>query len=435
MSTGAEKEWLQRFAEALARRTGIEHREHQRQRLHFALQRRMQARGVSSYAEYWELLEQDPSEWQRLTDLVTVTETWFYRHPAFYQALSRHLLPQLHATRPADRPIQLWSTATATGEEAYTLAMAALESHVPAERPVTVVGSDINQEALARARQGLYDARAARQLPRRWKERYLVHHPDGRVEPTAAVRALVRFVLYNLLDLTRGIPPPVSPDVVMCTNVLMYFPERVGRAILRQLHRVLPPDGVLYVDEVVGYLAREIFTPERVDAVIIYRPHLPTRTPPSRRRSMPSRPSPSSSSAQRSSTPDIERALHAFQTGHLDEAEAHLIRWLNRHPLDFRAYFWLGRIHQLREAWAQARQAYERALYLEPTLAAAYLELGNIWRRLGDPMRARRMYQQALRHAAHDPHSAALGYPRSLIRRVSERALATLPTEDPSTAT
>ena len=436
MATSSEQMWLQRIADALTSRYGIEHREHQIQRLAFAVKRRMESRGISSYAQYWQLLSRDPAEWQRLVDLVTVTETWFYRHPAFYQELSRRLLPQLHTARPPDIPLRLWSTATATGEEAYTLAMAALESGVPSSRPVEVVGSDINREALTHAQRGIYDIRAARQLPARWKERYLIYRPDGKVEPTPAVRALVRFVPYNLVDLTRGVPPPLSPDVVMCTNVLMYFPEPLGKHILRVLHQTLPPDGVLYVDEVVGYMAREVFTPERVGTVIVYRPHpqpehpRPTPSRPMVRPRSPclAKPAPSTSP----SPPPRAETLKALAAGRLDEAEALLSRWIRLYPLDFRAYFLRGRLHQLRQEWDQAREAYEQALYLRPTLTAAYLELGNIWRHLGNRSRARRMYQQALHYAPQDRDSAALGYPPNLIRQASERALQAMQNPSPS---
>ncbi len=263
---------LEAVAELLVQRTGLDYREHRLERLVFPLRRRMRALGIDDPQAYLDRLRNDPVEWQEFINLVTVPETRFYRYPALYDALASTVLPQLHRRLPADRPLHMWSMATATGAEAYTLAMAALESGVALWRPVRVLGTDINTQALAQAREARYNAKVVQPLPETWRQRYLHQNPDGTFSPTPQVRALTRFRYFNLKHLADGVPPPIDADVALAANVLIYFDPDIARRVLHALARVLPSHAYVALGYVEVFLARGILTPEGVGHITLFRP-------------------------------------------------------------------------------------------------------------------------------------------------------------------
>lgn len=422
-----EKVWLDRITRWIAHRVGIVHTEDKQQRIVHAVRRRMHARGIRSWTNYWRLLLANQEEQQALIDLVTVTETCFNRHPALYRALAYEVLPQLHAHRPPGTPLRLWSAATATGEEAYTLAMALEESGVLAGRRALVLGTDINARALAVARRGLYPQQAARRLPSSWRDKHLQEMGPSTVAPRPSIRKLVYFAQFNLVDLARGAGPPLVPDVVICANVLIYFDETTVRRILRRLAEHMPSDGLLYVDEVFGPLAREAFEAVRVGRVILHRPRVePSSQPVARSRpvSQPRGPQVEPSPPTRPAASPLDHAMELMRRGELAAAEKALEGLLQSDPLDCVAYFLLGRIYVARQEWEKARDAFRRAIYLNPSLAVAYLELGNVWQHIGSNRRAAEMFEKALRVLEKDPLSPKLGYPRALVRAAAARGLA-----------
>ncbi|MBK9518224.1 MAG: methyltransferase domain-containing protein [Anaeromyxobacter sp.] len=172
-----------------------------------------------------------------LAEHAVVGETSFWRH-------AEGLLALAHRLAGAAGPLSIWSAGCATGEEPYSLAVALLE----AGRDVagdTLLATDLSQRALARARAGLYRARALRRLPRALAGRWFQASDQGaRVDPRAA--APVRFLRHNLLE-----PAPPGPfDAVVCRNVLIYFEAAVAAAALQRLAGALKPGGLLLLGPV-----------------------------------------------------------------------------------------------------------------------------------------------------------------------------------------
>ncbi len=260
------------LAQLLRARTGLDYTGQQERVLVYSLRRRLRARQLRDAGAYLRLLERDAEEWQQFINTVTVTETRFFRQPALFDALVTELLPRLHRVRPAGAPLHIWSVATAHGQEAYTLAMAALESGVAGERPVCVLGTDINTAALDVARRGRYRPAEVATLPSGWQARYLVRNGDGTLSPHPTVRRIVRFKPFNLLDVLEGKAPLEGPDVVVCANVLIYFSQDVGRAVVAALAKLLPTDGVLLLDSAACHLARGVLNRERVYGCTVFIP-------------------------------------------------------------------------------------------------------------------------------------------------------------------
>jgi len=177
-------------------------------------------------------------------------ETSFFRDRAPFQAFREQILPSLAAAR-RDRPIRVWSTACATGQETYSLAMI-----IDDERPklqgasVELFGSDLSERALEKARGGVYSQfEVQRGLP----IRLLVRHFEKTDEAwtlTPRIRQMVRWRRINLLADLRALG---QFDVIFCRNAVSAFDPATRRRVLEQLARALPDDGwlVLGLDETV----------------------------------------------------------------------------------------------------------------------------------------------------------------------------------------
>jgi chemotaxis protein methyltransferase CheR len=199
---------------------------------------RLRQLGLSK-AEYLGLLwgRQSP-EFQALLDAITVTYTWFLRDsPQLYAILQ--LLRELPAH---GRPLQVWVAGCATGEDVYSLALLAAD----VERPIEILGTDLNSRALAVARAGRYGAFSVRELPARFADCF-TQVETGKWLIAPELRRNVRFMLGNL---TESPPLPQSGggwDLILCRNVLIYFARERAHAVFAMLSQALREGGYLLV--------------------------------------------------------------------------------------------------------------------------------------------------------------------------------------------
>ncbi|HEY8584454.1 MAG TPA: CheR family methyltransferase, partial [Capillimicrobium sp.] len=184
-----------------------------------------------------------PALTARLVDEVTVKETFFFRHPEELEAIDWRALSEA-ARRRGDARVRVWVTACATGEEAWTLAMLALEAFWPRPAPVEIVATDIAPGALARAAAGRYGPRAVARVSPGRRARWMTPHGDG-LRVGDELRALVRFARHNLV---RDPAPPLGHgrfDLITCRNVLIYFALPDVAAVVGRLRSALHPGGTL----------------------------------------------------------------------------------------------------------------------------------------------------------------------------------------------
>lgn len=178
-----------------------------------------------------------------VVDALTTNETLFFRDVHPWDALRKHVIPRLRAARSATRTIQVWSAACSTGQEPYSLAML-LADHFPdlADWRIQILATDISPTVLRRARSGIFQQlEVNRGLP----ATCLVKHfkQEGRNWILSeAIRRRVEFRALNLARPWAGLP---SCDLIFMRNVMIYFDLETRRSILRQVRRVLAPDGYL----------------------------------------------------------------------------------------------------------------------------------------------------------------------------------------------
>ena len=234
--------------------------------------------------------DQNP-EWQGLIETLTIHETYFFRDQAQMRLVRERALPEAIRAADArgDRSLRLWSAATATGEEAYTLAMLALEAlaqhgaalesahggfRLLGDWNLSVLGTDLSRPVLTRARNGVYDDSGLspfRELPASYG-RFFVEVPTGDGGRTRRVRddvrAVVRFDHHNLMAPLAG---PTGFDLVLLRNVLTYFDDPTREHVQRTIAGATRAGGWLALGSADQMVVTELFDAVWGDLSVLYR--------------------------------------------------------------------------------------------------------------------------------------------------------------------
>jgi chemotaxis protein methyltransferase CheR len=240
---------LLRFQDFFYRKTGIQFGPNKRYFVDRRLTERMTATCAGSLNAYLLHLQYEDAagqELQRLINVMTVNETYFYREEYQFRCLVASILPELAAGRaPQDRrPMRLWSLPCSTGEEPYSLAIQLLENWPDVDRyDVQIVASDIDTRVIGQARAGIYEDRSLQYLPASVKARYFAKTHDGRWRIADDLRASVDFGTVNLSDPDDMRAHKGSFDVIFCRNLLIYFDEVSSRRAAEAIFDSLRPGG------------------------------------------------------------------------------------------------------------------------------------------------------------------------------------------------
>ncbi len=231
-------------------RAGISLHDGKQAMVYSRLSRRLRDTGHRRFADYLVHLEgmtgpAAEAEWQEFINCLTTNLTAFFREEHHFHALVADL--RARAGRSTGQPIRLWCNAASTGEEAYSLAMTALETLGTAAQ-VRLVCSDIDTQVLATAQRGVYadDARglSAERLKRHFMRGTGANSGQIRVKPELA--RLIEFRSFNLMSSSwASLGGPF--DLVFCRNVMIYFDATTQRRVLERTHAAMQPGGLLYV--------------------------------------------------------------------------------------------------------------------------------------------------------------------------------------------
>jgi len=208
------------------------------------LARRLRVLGLDSFAAYLRKLQTgDQQELEAFINALTTNLTSFFREAHHFPILAKHL-----EGVPRNRPATIWTCASSTGEEPYSLAMTAVETFGSFQAPVRILATDIDTEVLERAREGVYALDQLEKLTPAQLRRFFLKG-DGRNAGFARVRPelkkLVSFRRLNLLDERWGLVEQY--DAIFCRNVLIYFDKETQQQVLRRMAPRLQPDGLLFV--------------------------------------------------------------------------------------------------------------------------------------------------------------------------------------------
>lgn len=211
-------------------------------------------RGYSNFHTYGLAMDQDQPLLQEFVDRLTINVSEFYRNPKRWQVLQQKILPMLFEQT---KEIKIWSAACSTGEEAYSLAMMVLE-YFP-KLSCKIIATDIDDQALVQARQGIYQEQALKELPTGLKNKYFtVQHGLYHVNPE--LKKIIQFKKHNLL----ADQYPNKVDLIVCRNVLIYFTDGAKETIYANFSKALLNSGVLFVGS-----TEQIFTPQTFNLLLI----------------------------------------------------------------------------------------------------------------------------------------------------------------------
>ncbi|ACH39043.1 protein glutamate methyltransferase CheR associated with MCPs of class 40H, TPR domain-containing [Citrifermentans bemidjiense Bem] len=202
---------------------------------------------------------------------LTIGETYFLRDPKSYRAFQQHLLPKLLAAKGSDKSLKIWSAGCSSGEEPYSIAILLTRALADlADWKVTLLGTDINPQALERARCGTYSKWSFRNAPG-WLMNYFTQLPDGNYQIEPHIRKMVRFAHLNLVDPgEKTWSQAQGMDFIFCRNVMLYFhPEQIRETVAR-LHAALNDGGWLFLGPTeVDHQALEGFTCLHCDGTLV----------------------------------------------------------------------------------------------------------------------------------------------------------------------
>lgn len=221
------------------------------------IERRLRLRGCHAVADYVALLDSDPAELTALYHDLLIGVTEFYRDPDVWDQLAEDVLPDLFADLPVEQELRAWVAATATGEEAYTVAMLLHETALRLGRQplIRIFATDLHKVSIEFAGQGVYPEAAVQPLGAERIRKYFTRRDDGFYQIGAELRRLVVFAQHNLL-----VDPPFTKlDLVSCRNLLIYLQPATQRRVMSLFHFGLRRGGALVLgsSETLGDLESE----------------------------------------------------------------------------------------------------------------------------------------------------------------------------------
>lgn len=228
----------------LQQKVGQDFSAYKRGTLERRIHRRMGLRGLpaGALARYHEELARDQTECLALAEDLLINVTSFFRDPAVFALLESDVIPDLLGRLGAGQALRIWVVGCSTGEEAYSLAMLVRDAILAAGHDIKlqVFASDIDAQAIAVAREGLYSLSIKDEIPAERLGRYFVQE-DGGYRVTPALRGSVVFTIQDVLT-----DPPLSRmDLVSCRNLLIYLKPEAQARVIGLFHFALRENGVL----------------------------------------------------------------------------------------------------------------------------------------------------------------------------------------------
>ena len=207
------------------------------------LSKRVREHGVASFGDYFRILMQKDqrAELQIAIDLLTTNETYFFREPKHFDFL-RQQMPQMQ--RPG-KTFRVWSAASSSGEEPYTIAM--ILADVLGDSAWEVVGSDISTRVLETARKGHYPMKRIEGIPRQYLSKFCLKGVGPQEGTFLIDRSLRSRVSFQQANLNEVLPKLGEFDVIFLRNVMIYFDMQTKRQVVARMLPLLRPGGYFIV--------------------------------------------------------------------------------------------------------------------------------------------------------------------------------------------
>jgi len=233
---------FERAAQMLRARTGIVLGEHKREMAARILGMRVRKAGLEDIGAYLSFLQHNPQsdEWSLFINAFTINHTAFFREQHHFAILGEF-------ARARRKPVSVWCCASSTGEEAYSIAMTLYESVAQPAGSISVWATDIDTQAIERARKGVYTQERVKPVPEDYLKKYFYRGTgvkSGLVRVKSALQEAVRFEPLNLL--APNWPADQKFDAIFCRNTMIYFDKPTQTRILDRFAPMLKKGGLLF---------------------------------------------------------------------------------------------------------------------------------------------------------------------------------------------
>lgn len=230
-------------------RTGIDFSQYKSTTVNRRIQRRMLLNHIKTLPEYRAFLEKNPDEVDALRRDMLIHVTSFFRELDQFEVLKKSVFPTLIQKKSSKTPITVWVPGCATGEEAYSLAIAFQEflgKKAPLKR-IKIFATDIDEDAIREAREGLYKKDVINHVSPQRLRRFFTKKNNG-YQIKRAIRILCEFVVH---DVTHN-PPLTNADLISCHNLLIYLGQELQKKALIRMHQALASHGFLVLGKAEG---------------------------------------------------------------------------------------------------------------------------------------------------------------------------------------
>ncbi|MBD1888672.1 CheR family methyltransferase [Coleofasciculus sp. FACHB-SPT9] len=242
---------IQRFIQLIGTHTGLQIRLQEREALCEKICFRMNVISIYLPEAYYQLLETDTyqsqGEWQELANLLTIGESYFFRDKGQFSLLRYQILPRLIAAKKETKTLRIWSAGCSTGEEPYSLAILLTELIPDWESwNLYILGTDINQESINKAKQGVYSSWSFRLLDQKLQNCYFEPHgTEWKINNN--IQDIVDFKTVNLIKtpFPNLLLDVQNIDLILCRNVFVYFDKPAISLVVNKFYNTLQTEGYL----------------------------------------------------------------------------------------------------------------------------------------------------------------------------------------------
>lgn len=414
------KDTFQQFRSFLTEQSGLTIPSDQSRSFEEKLATRVEKCRSESYENYLHLMKFHPEgrlELRALLDLVTISETYFFRNEPQFEVFRDYVIPKWVEKKTGKsglRTLKIWSAGCSTGEEPYTLAMILKES-LPCfdQQDLSIVATDINRQALKAAGVGVYGSRSVQHVPEHLMGRFF----SGKGQKywlEGEIKQMVRFESHNLATDPYTLPGLLDVDCIFCRNVTIYFDPKTLKRVIAQFTDCLAPDGYLFIGhaetlwgisndfEAIEFPQTFLYQKRAEPSPKASRFHIPlpsvvSQTPDrSRRTRLADAPAWRAHDAQANDAL-LQQATDLANRGDYQKALDQLRGLVKEDNLWTSAHYLMGVLLTKLEKYEEAIGAFRHVLYIDEKLAIGYYHLGNLYRFLGQDAQAKKEYTHCLK--------------------------------------
>jgi chemotaxis protein methyltransferase WspC len=400
----------------LSQRIGIDATTVSSHHIERAVKHRLTACGSPDLITYLQLLQTSSPEFTELVEKIVVPETYFFRDSKSFTFLIDFIRTEW-LSKPQKSKFRLLSIPCSTGEEAYSLAIALMEAGLTTDR-FQIDAIDISEQALAKARQGIYGKNSFRGTDFIDKSKYFYQTTAGS-EIAASVRSTVNFSKSNILD--KSAFDRSNYDIIFCRNLLIYLNPAACKSVFDLIHQLLNPQGLLFVASAeTAKVPKDRFTAIRQASTFAYQKNAADRLnqniaplerklkfiiPASSQNMQPIDPvdrranrATTNIKSTQVTTIDLNLAIarKLADEGELDAAIDYCQQYLKTDRANIEAYILLGMLYQGKNHNDLAERHFEKALYLNPSCQEALINLALLKEHKGDVIGAKIIKQRIL---------------------------------------